>query len=76
MATVQMNGNKFIDMEIMPMNDRSLPLNYMQELRNELVTSTGVPSVYLNKGDIKFNKSPELEMDNKEIDNIIDLLKS
>jgi len=51
MATVQMNGNKFIDMEIMPMNDRSLPLNDMQELRNELVTSTGVPSVYLNIGD-------------------------
>jgi len=31
---------------------------------------------HLNKVDIKFNKSPELEMDNKEIDNIIDLLKS
>lgn len=51
MATVQMNGNKFIDMEILPMNDRSLPLNDLNDLRNELITATGIPSVYLNIGD-------------------------
>jgi hypothetical protein len=38
-------------MEVMPMGDRSLPLNDMQDLRNELVAATGVPSVYLNIGD-------------------------
>lgn len=51
MATVQMNGNKFIDMEILPMHDRSLPLNDLNDLRNELITATGIPSVYLNIGD-------------------------
>jgi len=50
-ATIQVNGQRFIDMEVMPMGDRSLPLNDMQELRNELIASTGVPSVYLNVGD-------------------------
>lgn len=51
MATIQVNGQKFIDMEIMPMHDRALPMNDMQDLRNELVTATGIPSVYLNIGD-------------------------
>jgi len=51
MATVQVNGQKFIDVELMPMHDRALPLNDMQDLRNELVTATGIPSVYLNIGD-------------------------
>ncbi len=50
-ATIQVNGQRFIDMEVMPMGDRSLPLNDMQELRNELIAATGVPSVYLNVGD-------------------------
>jgi len=51
LATIQVNGQRFIDMEVMPMGDRSLPLNDMQELRNELIASTGIPSVYLNIGD-------------------------
>ncbi len=51
LATIQVNGQRFIDMEVMPMGDRSLPLNDMNDLRNELVASTGIPSVYLNIGD-------------------------
>ncbi len=50
-AVVSQNGQKFIDWEIVPMQDRALPLNDMQDLRNELVAATGVPSVYLNIGD-------------------------
>ncbi len=50
-AIVSQNGQRFIDMEVMPMHDRALPLNDMMDLRNELVAATGVPSVYLNIGD-------------------------
>jgi len=50
-ATISVNGQRFVDMEVVPMGDRALPLNDMQELRNELIASTGVPSVYLNVGD-------------------------
>jgi len=50
-ATIQVNGQRFIDMEVMPMGDRSLPLNDLQDLRTELIASTGIPSVYLNIGD-------------------------
>jgi hypothetical protein len=50
-AIVSQNGQRFIDMEIMPMHDRALPMNDMMDLRNELVAATGVPSVYLNIGD-------------------------
>jgi len=50
-AVVSQNGQKFIDMELMPMQDRALPMNDMMDLRNELVAATGVPSVYLNIGD-------------------------
>ncbi len=50
-AVVSQNGQRFIDMEIMPMHDRALPMNDMMDLRNELVAATGVPSVYLNVGD-------------------------
>jgi len=50
-AIVSQNGQRFIDMELMPMHDRALPMNDMMDLRNELVAATGVPSVYLNIGD-------------------------
>jgi hypothetical protein len=50
-AVISQNGQRFIDMEIMPMHDRALPMNDMMDLRNELVAATGVPSVYLNVGD-------------------------
>jgi hypothetical protein len=33
------------------MSDRSLPLNDLNDLRNELIAATGIPSVYLNIGD-------------------------
>jgi len=50
-AVVSQNGQRFVDMEIMPMHDRALPMNDMMDLRNDLVAATGVPSVYLNIGD-------------------------
>lgn len=50
-ATIKIDGQSFIDMEIVPMGDRSLPLNDAQDLRNDLIAATGVPSVYLNIGD-------------------------
>jgi len=50
-ATVSKNGQKFIDLEIMPMQDRALPINDLQDLRNELISATGIPSVFLNIGD-------------------------
>jgi len=50
-AVISQNGQRFIDMEILPMSDRSLPLNDLQDLRNELIAATGIPSVFLNVGD-------------------------
>ncbi len=50
-ATIKIDGQSFIDMEIVPMHDRALPLNDAQDLRNDLIAATGVPSVYLNIGD-------------------------
>jgi hypothetical protein len=50
-AVVSQNGQRFIDLEILPTHDRALPLNDMMDLRNELIAATGVPSVYLNVGD-------------------------
>lgn len=50
-ATVSVNGQRYVDMEIVPMHDRGLPMNDMQDLRNELIASTGIPSVYLNIAD-------------------------
>jgi len=51
LATIQVNGQRFIDMEVMPMGDRALPMNDLSDLRNELIAATGIPSVYLNIGD-------------------------
>lgn len=50
-ATIKIDGQSFIDMEIVPMGDRSLPLNDLNDLRNDLIAATGIPSVYLNIGD-------------------------
>ena len=50
-ATVSVNGQRYVDMEIVPMHDRGLPVNDMQDLRNELIAATGIPSVYLNIAD-------------------------
>jgi len=50
-ATVTKDGQRYIDLEILPMHDRSLPIQELQDLRNELVAATGIPSVYLNIGD-------------------------
>jgi hypothetical protein len=47
-ATVTRDGQRFIDLEVLPLHDRSLPIQELQDLRNELVSATGVPSTYLN----------------------------
>lgn len=50
-ATVSVNGQRYVDMEVVPMHDRGLPVNDMADLRNELIAATGIPSVYLNIAD-------------------------
>lgn len=51
MATIQINGQRYIDMEVLPMNDRGLPLNDLNDLKNDIIAAGGVPAVYLNLGD-------------------------
>jgi hypothetical protein len=51
-ATVTRDGQRFIDLEILPTHDRSLPIQELQDLRNELIMATGVPAVYLNATDV------------------------
>ena len=50
-ATITRDGQRFIDLEILPMHDRSLPIQELQDLRQELIAATGVPAVYLNMAD-------------------------
>ena len=50
-ATVSVNGQRYVDMEVVQMHDRGLPVNDMGDLRNELIAATGIPSVYLNVAD-------------------------
>ena len=50
-ATISVNGQRYVDMEVLPMGDRGLPVNDMQDLRNELIAATGIPSIYLNISD-------------------------
>ena len=51
LASISINGQKYIDMEIMPMHDRGLPLNDLNDLKNDIISAGGVPAVYLNMGD-------------------------
>lgn len=51
MATISINNQRFIDMEVLPMNDRGLPLNDLNDLKNDIIAAGGVPAVYLNLGD-------------------------
>lgn len=51
-ATVTRDGQRFIDLEILPTGDRSLPIQELQDLKNELVMATGIPAVYLNATDV------------------------
>jgi hypothetical protein len=47
-ATIKIDGQSFIDMEIVPMSDRALPLNDLTDLKNDLIAASGIPAVYLN----------------------------
>jgi len=51
-ATITRDGQRFIDLEILPTHDRALPIQELQDLRNELIMATGVPAVYLNATDV------------------------
>ena len=51
MATISINNQRYIDMEVLPMNDRGLPLNDLNDLKNDIIAAGGVPAVYLNLGD-------------------------
>ena len=48
MATITINQQRFIDMEILPMQDRGLPLNDMNDLKQDVIAAGGVPGIYLN----------------------------
>jgi len=50
-ATVTRDGQRFIDLEVMPMHDRSLPIQELQDLKTELIAATGIPATYLNMPD-------------------------
>lgn len=50
-ATIKVDGNSFIDMEIVPTHDRSLPLNDLNDLKADIISASGIPAVYLNMGD-------------------------
>jgi len=50
-ATITKDGQRYIDLEILPLHDRSLPIQELQDLRNELLMATGIPSVYLNSAE-------------------------
>ena len=50
-ATITRDGQRYIDLEILPTHDRSLPIQELQDLRNELIMATGIPAVYLNSMD-------------------------
>jgi hypothetical protein len=50
-ATITKDGQRFIDFEILPTHDRSLPIQELQDLRNELIMATGIPAVYLNSAE-------------------------
>lgn len=51
MATITINGQRYIDMEILPMQDRGLPLNDLNDLKQDIIAGGGVPPIYLNMGD-------------------------
>ena len=48
MATITINQQRYIDMEILPMQDRGLPLNDMNDLKQDVIAAGGVPGIYLN----------------------------
>lgn len=50
-VTVQQNGKRFVDLDLMPVHDRSLPINELEQLKRELIEATGIPSSFLNVTD-------------------------
>ena len=50
-VTISQDGKRFIDLEIMPMHDRSLPMNELDVLKSDLVAASGIPSPMLGVTD-------------------------
>jgi len=50
-VTIQQNGKRFVDLDIMPTHDRSLPMNDLDQLKQQLIQDSGVPSIMLNSAD-------------------------
>jgi hypothetical protein len=73
LATIKIDGQSFIDMEIVPMHDRALPLNDANDLRNDLIAATGVPSVYLNIGDQADLREQLINLNTSFANNILNL---
>ena len=46
-VTISQDGKRFVDFEIMPMHDRSLPINELETLKSDLVAASGIPSPML-----------------------------
>lgn len=46
--TITKNGKQFVNMEILPMHDRGLAMNDLQDLRNEMLAASNIPAIYLN----------------------------
>ncbi len=46
-VTISQDGKRFVDLEIMPMHDRSLPMNELDTLKADLIAASGIPSPML-----------------------------
>jgi len=46
-VTISQDGKRFVDLEIMPMHDRSLPMNELDTLKADLISASGIPSPML-----------------------------
>ncbi len=46
-VTISQDGKRFVDLEILPMHDRSLPMNELDTLKADLISASGIPSPML-----------------------------
>ena len=73
-VTVSQNGKRFVDMELQPMHDRSLPIQELEQLKQELISATGIPSVYLGENAVELRET--LVQNNVMFASIIDSMQS
>ena len=46
-VTISQDGKRYVDLEMMPMHDRSLPVNELEPLKQDLIAASGIPSPML-----------------------------